>query len=186
MESSSQEVLDLMNKTTTVEQNERAVEMTKKSGIGMGLNFIWGNKGDTEETLKGNVEFIKKYNTYHQIRTIRPVTPYPGSDLYYEAIERGLLSGPEEFFERFENSDLLTVNFTELPEKKLYELSFEANKKLIIDHYEHTSGNMDDAYALINQFYNLYFRGDYKFRGARHYKRKKEEFKERQSLKFFW
>ncbi|MBI2062318.1 MAG: B12-binding domain-containing radical SAM protein, partial [Candidatus Yanofskybacteria bacterium] len=109
MESSDQNVLNLMKKNTTVEQNIRAAEIAKKIGIGLGLNFIWGNKGDTAESLRKNVEFIKKYNTYDQVRTIRPVTPYPGCELYYEAIERGLLSGPEDFFNKFKNSDLLMV-----------------------------------------------------------------------------
>jgi len=174
LESMDQKVLDLMNKKNTVEQNIRAVEIAKKAGIGYGLNFIWGNKGDTEKSLRGAVEAIKKYNLYDQVRTIRPVTPYPGCDLYYEAIERGLLSGPEDFFNKFKNSDLLTVNFTDMPNDRFYKLLFEANKELILDHYTHTTGNIDVAHVLINDFYDLYFRGKTKFRGARHYT--KEEF----------
>jgi len=170
MESSSQEVLKLMNKNTTVEQNMRAAELTKKVGIGFGLNFLWGNIGDTEESLKSNVRFIKQYNTYEQLRTIRPVTPYPGCDLYYEAIGRGLLTGPEDFFTKFKNSDLLLVNFTDIPEKEFYRILLEANRELILDHFQHTNGDMERAHALINDFYNLYFGGQVKFRGARHYK----------------
>ena len=167
-ESSDQNVLNLMKKNTTVEQNIRAAEIAKKVGIGMGLNFIWGNKGDTEESLWNNVKLIKQYNTYDQIRTIRPVTPYPGCELYYEAIERGLLSGPEDFFNKFKNSDLLTVNFTDIPEEKFYKLLFEANKELIIDHFNHTTKDMKTANKLIQDFYNLYFKGKVDFRGARH------------------
>lgn len=170
MESTSQNVLNLMNKRATVEQNHKAAELTKKTGMGMGLNFLWGNIGDTEETLKNNVAFIKKYNTYHQVRTIRPVTPYPGCALYYEAINKGLLSGPQDFFEKFKNSDLLTVNFTDIPEEKFYELLFEANKELITDHHKQLGKSMETAAVLIEQFRNLYFTKDYKFRGARHHK----------------
>ena len=103
------------------------------------------------------------------MRTIRPVTPYPGSDLYYEAIERGLLSGPEDFFNKFKNSDLYTVNFTDIPKDRFYKLLFEANKELIIDHYEHTTKDMNSVNRLIKDFYNLYFRRKTTFRGARHY-----------------
>ena len=138
----------------------------------MGLNFIWGNIGDTEESLKGNVELIKKYNTYDQIRTIRPVTPYPGCDLYYEAIQKGLLTGPEDFFDKFKNSDLFTVNFTDIPEEKFYKLLFEANKELIIDHFSHTTKDMEEGNRLIKDFYNLYFKRETNFRGARHYEKK--------------
>jgi len=167
-ESSDQNVLNLMKKNTTVEQNIRALEIAKKVGIGIGLNFIWGNKGDTEESLKNNVKLIKQYNTYDQIRTIRPVTPYPGCELYYEAIEKGLLSGPEDFFEKFKNSDLFTVNFTDIPEEKFYKILFEANKELIIDHFMHTTKDMLAADKLIQDFHDLYFKGETGFRGARH------------------
>jgi len=171
-ESSNQKVLDLMGKHTTVEQNIGALEVARKVGIGMGLNFIWGNKGDTAESLRSNVNMIKKYNTYYQIRTIRPVTPYPGCDLYNEATKRGLLSGPEDFFNKFKNSDLLTVNFTDIPDEEFYRLLFEANKELITDHFKHASKNMDEANKLINSFSDLYFKGEINFRGARHYEKK--------------
>ena len=169
MESSDQQVLNLMHKNTTVEQNIEAAKITKKTGIGLGLNFIWGNKGDSEKSLRDNVSLIKEYNTYDQIRTIRPVTPYPGSELYYEAVERGLLAGPDDFFNRFKNSDLLTVNFTDIPEKKFYQLLFEANKELINDYFEHTTKDVNRANELIKGFFDLYFKNKIDFRGARQY-----------------
>ncbi len=169
LESTDQNVLDLMKKNINFDQNIKAVEILREKGIGIGLNFIWGNIGDTDESLKNNVRFIKKYNTYYQIRTIRPVTPFPGSELYNEAIKRELLSGPEDFFTKFKNSDLLTVNFTDFTNDKFYKLLYEANKDLISDHYQHTSQNLDDAKKLIKQFYDLYFFGKTKFRGVRHY-----------------
>ncbi len=175
LESSDQRVLDAMGKRTTVEQNVRAVNIANKAGLGLGMNFLWGNLGDTEASLVSNVQMTRELNMYYHLRTIRPVTPYPGCDLYYEAIRRGLLKGPEDFFDRFNNSDLLTVNFTDIPEKRFYESLFNANKELILDHYEHTSKNMEEANQLIGQFYNLYFKGEYKFRGARHYDRKEEK-----------
>lgn len=175
LESSDQKVLDAMGKRTTVEQNIKAVKMARKTGVGIGLNFLWGNIGDTEESLRSNVRLIRELNTYYHLRTIRPVTPYPGCDLYYEAIRRGLLTGPADFFEKFRNSDLLLVNFTDIPEKDFYEKLFSANTELINDHYRHKGGNMEEADRLIEQFRNLYFKGEYKFRGARHYEKKREK-----------
>ncbi len=171
MESSDQNVLNLMNKNTTVEENLRAAEIAKRAGLGLGLNFIWGNIGDTETSLKNNAALIKKYTTYDYIRTIRPVTPYPGCDLYYHAIERGLLKGPDDFFEKFKNSDLMMINFMEIPEKRVYELLFEVNSDLILDYYAHTSKDKAAATRLIEDFRKLYFEGINTFRGARHYKK---------------
>jgi len=64
------------------------------------------------------------------------------------------------------------VNFTDIPEEKFYKLLFEANKELITDHFLHTAKNMEEADQLIQSFYNLYFKGEAKFRGARHYEKK--------------
>ncbi|MDD3847467.1 MAG: radical SAM protein, partial [Syntrophorhabdaceae bacterium] len=166
-ESTSQRVLDRMHKNVTVEQNYRTAEIAGSMGIGLGLNCIWGEPGDDEHSLRSNVDFIMKYNLYDQIRTIRPVTPYPGCDLYYDAISMGLLKGPEEFFERFVNSDLLTVNFTGIPDKRCYELLLDANRRLITDHFQHTSKDMEAAENLIEKFRQLYAGEITSFRGAR-------------------
>jgi len=144
-------------------------------GLVMGLNVIWCNPYDSEESLWKLVDFLKKYNTYGQIRTIRPVTPYPGCPLYYDAIKMGLLKGPGDFFEKFKNSDLITVNFTDMTTDECHKLLFAANTELILDHFLKTEGDMKEAKNLINGFYGLYFENDYKFRGARRYDRKTED-----------
>ena len=172
-ESADDNVLKLMNKNISVKQNIRALELVKNAGgVGMGLNFIWNNLGDDERTLRKNVELIKKYNTYYQCRTIRPTTPYPGSDLYYKLIESGRLKGPEDFFKRFKNSDLIFMNLMDMPDKKAYELLLEINTDLILDHYRHIKGDMEEAEKLIRQFSELYSGKITKFRGSRHYIKK--------------
>ena len=175
-ESADQCVLDNMHKKVKVEQNIRAAEIVRTfPNIGIGLNFLWGNIGDTPETLWKNVDFIKKFNTYKHLRTIRPVTPYPGSELYDIAIREGKINGPADFFEKFRNSDLVTVNFTKLSEKEFYECLLAANTELIMDHYRHTMGDMVEALHLISTFKDLYEGRISTFRGARHYEKKKEE-----------
>ena len=82
-----------------------------------------------------------------------------------------MLKGPEDFFDKFKNSDLFTVNFTDIPADKFYQLLFDANKELIENHFKHTTGDMAEAKRLIDSFYSLYFLGQYKFRGARRYER---------------
>jgi len=166
-ESTEQAVLDQMDKNVTVEENLRAAEIANRHGIGIGLNFIWGLPGDNEKTLRKNAEFIKRHNLYDQVRTIRPVTPYPGSPLYYKAIKDGLLSGPADFFDRFKNSDLYMVNFMGIRDEEVYRMLFDVNRDLILDHYSHTGGKMAEAERLVDRFYNLYFRQDYSFSGAR-------------------
>ncbi|MFC1504036.1 B12-binding domain-containing radical SAM protein [Spirochaetota bacterium] len=175
-ESADQTVLNNLRKGTTVEQNINAAEIvTSFKNIGIGLNFLWGNIGDSEKTLRKNIDFIKRFNQYHQVRTIRPVTPYPGSQLYDYAIEKGLLKGPGDFFKKFVNSDLFTVNFTDMPDKEYYEILLKGNKELINDHFKHTSNDMEQAENLINNFRDLYTGKINNFRGARHYDKKKNK-----------
>jgi len=166
-ETSSQKVLDEMNKRASVTQNIAAAELALKNEIGIGINMIWGLPGDTIETMKNNAEFIKKYNQYDQIRTIRPVTPYPGSPLFVKAVKEGALEGPDDFYEKFNNSDLYMVNFTNETMDKIYEALFEVNSDLIRDHFQNTSQNWDRADDLIGRFRALYFEGGIDFRGPR-------------------
>lgn len=172
-ESVTQECLDDFKKNTTVTDNFTTAKLMKKHDVPMGINFIWGIMSDTEETLRKSVAFIKQFQSYNELRTIRPITPFPGCELYHYAISQGLLTGPEDFFEKFKNSDLLTVNFTKIPDEKFYKLLIEANKELIFDFYEHTNGDMVQAQRMIDNFNNLYFKGEMKFRGARHFESKK-------------
>src|SRR3989338_4490047 len=144
IESLDQNVLNLMNKHQTVEEIIKGIEATLAAGINPGFNILL------------------KYNTYSEMRTIKPVTPYPGSDLYYYAIKKGMLEGPEDFYERKHlNSDRLAVNFTELPEEEVYRLLFEANKILVEDHFRHLAQKGVEAHR------RLYFESDYSFRGVR-------------------
>ena len=170
-ESMDQSVLNAMQKNTTVEENENAAKITYKYDIPFGINIIWNNINDTFKTLEQGKEFIKKYNLFGQLRTIRPVTAYPGTDLYNYALDKGLIKGPEDFFDRFKNSDLIHTNFTDLDLKDMYNALYKANKELIYHHYKHTTGNMKEAEYMAKQFYRLYFEKDYEFRGIRHYTR---------------
>ncbi len=151
-----------MNKRQTEEQILKAIEMTQDEGIKIGFNIIWGNLGDSEISLRKSLDLLKKYNDYGQLRTIRPVTPYPGSPLYRLAVEKGLLTGPEDFYDKHKNVELMTCNFTNIPDEKCTQLLWEANWEIINDYYDHLKGDM------IQKFHGVYFDKELAFRGARH------------------
>ena len=175
-ESMDADVLKQMRKNTTPEDNENAAKLTKEAGILFGVNFIWNNPGDSVKSLWENVEFIKKYNTYGQVRTIRPVTPYPTCPLYYKAIEDGLLEGAEDFYNKFSNSDLIMINFTDMEKKEMYKELFLANSELINNHAKNTNMDRMECTRLKDNFYSLYFKGETKFRGARNYEKSTKEY----------
>ncbi len=60
-ESASQEILDTVNKKTTVEQMHRFVDIVTSAGMRVKAFFIIGLPGETEQTFKETYDFIKKY-----------------------------------------------------------------------------------------------------------------------------
>lgn len=160
IESMDEVVLRNMNKSLTTKQIVEGIENTLKAGISPGYNIIFGNIGENEESLKLGVDFLLKYDDHAQLRTIRPVTPYPGCPLYYYAIEKGLLKNCEDFYEnKHLNSDLMAVNFTNMADDEFYEALCEANSKLICNYYDAAKEN---ALGVVNDLYinrNVNFRG---------------------------
>jgi radical SAM superfamily enzyme YgiQ (UPF0313 family) len=161
IESLNQKLLNQMGKGLTLNQIESGVQATLRSGISPGLNLIWGFPGDTVENLWEAVVFLKRWDPCDELRTIRPVTPYPGCRLYEEAKEKGLLDGPEDFYEiKHKNSDLFTVNFMDISTEEAHRQLMLANEQLIQNYMEkRTKGMMDAASA-------MYLKGE-AFRGFR-------------------
>jgi radical SAM superfamily enzyme YgiQ (UPF0313 family) len=155
-------VLKNMNKGLTIKQIIEGVENTLSAGISPGLNILFGNIGDNKETLNKGMEFLLNYDDGAQLRTIKPVTPYPGSPLYYAAIDKGLIKDCEDFYEnKHLNSDLLTVNFTELNDDEFHRNLLDANTKLITNYYD------NQKLSSIESAKKLYLERDSSFRGFR-------------------
>ncbi len=162
IESMDDNMLKVMNKNLTTDQIIKGIEATLAEGISPGFNIIFGNIGETPEILQRGVEFLLKYDDHSQLRTIRPVTPYPGCDLYYYAIEEGLLRDCADFYEnKHINSDLLSVNFTDLSNDEFHRVLFEANKTLLEHYYRHQLESMTRVAE------KLYCQRDASFRGFR-------------------
>lgn len=162
IEAVDDQVLKNMNKRLTVKQIITGIENTLESGISPGFNIIFGNIGDTKETLEKGVEFLLKYDDHAQLRTIRPVTPYPGSPLYDYAIGKGLLKDVEDFYEnKHINSDLLSVNFTDMTDDEFHQALFEANKRLLENYYNSQLKEMTHVAK------DLYLNKNTSFRGFR-------------------
>lgn len=60
VESGSQKVLDAINKGITIEQTENALKWSKQAGLRVKGYFMAGNFGETKETIKETLNFIKR------------------------------------------------------------------------------------------------------------------------------
>jgi radical SAM superfamily enzyme YgiQ (UPF0313 family) len=162
IESLNQDLLNKMHKGLTLDQIRIGVENTKAAALSPGINLIWGFPGDTVENLELAAAFIKEHDPCHELRTIRPVTPYPGCELYNMAIEKGLLEGPEDFYEnKHVNSDLVSVNFTDIPIEEMHKALYRVNRDLYVN-YQVKRANRIDAHMQ-----RLYFQDGTDFRGYR-------------------
>ncbi|OPX98268.1 MAG: Radical SAM superfamily protein [Syntrophorhabdus sp. PtaB.Bin006] len=162
IEAMDDDVLRKMKKGLTTGLIVRGIEATLDSGISPGFNIIFGNIGDNKTTLDKAVDFLLKYDDGAQMRTIRPVTPYPGSALYYSAIKTGLLEDCEDFYEnKHTNSDLLAVNFTTLTDEQFHQCLLDANTSLITNYFK------NKLHSVTEQAARLYLEKDSSFRGFR-------------------
>ncbi len=162
IEAYDNDVLKKMNKALSIRQIDQGIEQTLLAGISPGLNMLFGHIGETKESLNAAVEFLIRHDDGAQMRTIRPVTPYPGSPLYDYAVEKGLIKDIEDFYEKKHlNSDLFAANFTNLSEDELYSQLTTANIRLIDNYLKKKMESMT------RQTKELYETRDASFRGFR-------------------
>lgn len=81
--------LEKINKKATVAQAREALRITREAGIKRSMYLLFGLPGDTEEILKSDIEFAKQVDP--DFLEIFYPYPFPGTPLYAEAVEKGLL-----------------------------------------------------------------------------------------------
>lgn len=162
IESLDDETLKVMHKGLTKKMIIRGVENTLQVGISPGLNIIYGNINEPLSAIDDAVEFLLKYDDHAQMRTLRPVTPYPGTELFTYAVEHGLVRDTEDFYKnKHVNSDLLAVNFTQYSDEEVYEALYHANMRLI---KRYSEIQMEKSEKICR---DLYYNKNAAFRGFR-------------------
>jgi len=116
IESASNIVLKSMKKGIKVEQIEHALELTKKSKITIQGNLIFGDSGETVDTIKETVEWFDKHREY--TITLGQIVTYPGSECYYQAVEKGLIKDKKGFIQQ----GCGVFNLSDLPEDQFEKL----------------------------------------------------------------
>ena len=89
IESGNQSILDSMRKNITIEQTKNVVKWTKEIGINAAGYFMIGMIGETKETIMDTINFAKELDLDFYGFSI--TTPLPGTELYTEAIKKGLI-----------------------------------------------------------------------------------------------
>lgn len=89
VESGVQRVLNLMRKGIKVEQSIRAVRLAKDAGLQVVASFVLGTPGETWEEALETIRFAKRLDP--DFVQFSLATPFPGTELYRYAKEKGLL-----------------------------------------------------------------------------------------------
>lgn len=89
VESGVQRVLNLMRKGIKVEQSIRAVKLAKEADLQVVASFVLGIPGETWEEALETIRFAKKLDP--DFVQFSLATPFPGTELYRVAKEKGLL-----------------------------------------------------------------------------------------------
>lgn len=87
IESIFQKSLDKIGKKITIEQIKQAVKMLHDRGITIFGSIIIGNVGETRKEVMQTIQFAKDLDI--DIMQFTPLTPYPKTKLYDEALEKG-------------------------------------------------------------------------------------------------
>ena len=163
IESLDDEMLERMGKNLTVSQIEEGVKNTREAKIRAGLNVLFGNIGETKKILRKGCQFLIENDDHAQMRTIRPVTPYPGSPLFDYAVEKKMIRNVKDFYEKkHKNSDLFTCNFTDgMTEVEMYEELGKVNNRLTNKYFD------AQKEKTIRQIDKLYTNKNAAFRGFR-------------------
>ncbi|MFC1668266.1 B12-binding domain-containing radical SAM protein [Chlamydiota bacterium] len=98
VESGSDEILTKIQKGETTKDLEKGIVLLKKYGINVGAFIMIGFPYEKETQLYETMNFIKRLEPDHVIASI--VTPYPGTKMYEDAIDDGLIEN-EDLWEDF-------------------------------------------------------------------------------------
>lgn len=117
VESGSQEVLNTIEKGTTVAEIERAFRLTHNAGILTIAAFMVGNIGDTRETVQESVELAKRIRP--DVFGFSIATPLPGTRFYDIAKAKGWILNEDfsqysQFTAVSRNEALTASDITEL------------------------------------------------------------------------
>ncbi len=112
IESASPDVLAITKKNITLEQMERTITFTKKLGLRISLFFMFGNPGDTLESIRETSRLARKLNP--DFASFNLATPDPGTPLY-DSLQAKLQGETFDSFDRLNT----VLSICDVPPKTL-------------------------------------------------------------------
>jgi radical SAM superfamily enzyme YgiQ (UPF0313 family) len=89
VESADQQILDQVNKKTTISKIKHAFEISRKEGMRTIASVVLGMPGDTKESMERTIKFVQDLKPSYAIFSL--ATPYPGTRFYQQMMEKNLI-----------------------------------------------------------------------------------------------
>lgn len=89
VESGSERILRAYDKATTREMIIRAAQITRETGVYLSFYLMAGMHGETAKDIDETISLIKETLPHDSI--VSPVAYYPGTSIYIEDLEKGLI-----------------------------------------------------------------------------------------------
>lgn len=149
IESGSLKILQEYDKRISLEQVEETCSITRKVGVYLSIYLMAGMWNETHADIKKTIHLIHKILPGDGI--VSPVAYYPGTKIYFDAVEKGVISD-EIWFKNRKNGIFLRENDKELDgwiDEILHELDvirikswYKAN-----DFVQHKKNNGNDCWV---------------------------------------
>jgi radical SAM superfamily enzyme YgiQ (UPF0313 family) len=156
--------LDEMQKDVTVEQARKAIKLTKKVGIFTTANILMGMPGESPETMRETVEFVKETNPL--VASIHLLVPLPNTEVYDYAIKHKKIKDENKYLMKmgdwWKEQGIfreIQTNLTSMSDEELQKLKTESEVE-IRKHYKKTHRlTMNPLYKFLRtwQVYNFKF-----------------------------
>lgn len=124
VESGDAEILKNIRKPIQDKRTKQSIEIARKNGIETRCAFIFGNMGETLESMERTLQYSIELDS--ELAIFNVSTPYPGTQLFQWAKDKGYLVTEE--WSEFELSTFL-LNLPTVPNEKVMEFYAYAHKK---------------------------------------------------------
>jgi radical SAM superfamily enzyme YgiQ (UPF0313 family) len=127
VESGSEEILGAMHKKIKLDQTLDSFKTAQQVGLMTIANVVLGFPGETEETAKATINFVKKVNPDDVGFYV--ATPYPGTPMYEQVVKNGWLRVTD--FDKYDTAGP-TFETPQLSMEKLAELRYKAYQQFYL------------------------------------------------------
>ncbi|HME54227.1 MAG TPA: radical SAM protein [Candidatus Lokiarchaeia archaeon] len=93
VESASPQLLKNIKKGETINQIVKAVQISKKIGLETATYFIFGLPGESEKTMKRDIDLAIQLGT--DLSRVAMLVPYPGTPIYEEWERKGIIKSKD-------------------------------------------------------------------------------------------